>query len=997
MSNAHEVGWRRLLQAYPWFSGEGSYPLAAYSEFMPPPRLGRRPYGEADPSLFSEDDTFGWHVTEVEEEYELQPGLATLARQILEELVELGQGRPAHRVAGHQRRNLDGNPYWPRELAARAGQLPQERYVTLLPLSLSRTQDDKGRVRWTFFGGSEQGPELAFWRSFYSSPGQERPADEGLGFVSRLLCAAYDNPNITPSTLRAAGLRILPTATDSRFPYWHAEPLPSWTKALLWDEGESLDGVRYLLTFRPFSRLPAAVSESYLSGQLALLPFPGSLVFWGVPIYARLQQEMPMAMQLPLQRLAARHGGPSGIKVPQSGWFFESGQDFRSPQVQEKLLLNTYRRTSRWDRVRRYENEVVLSTIEDRIGRVLFGTELDVMGLYGKPMARNSQVWTEDAHLLLDGPQATREELERAAEVVAQGGAFRYRFQFPAMRVALHEVYWQRPLVGYWSAAKGQVELLDGGPLGYLTAYLPDKPDLADPVELWPRLLRREPYLSALRNFDHLQEHYRHQTPLNIIRLLDTWRRWGKPLPRSFARQVLRLAEREPLETWLASLPQKASNPDQGQQLLEVLERSLEPAQGNEAHTSLPGVPPPAELPPAITYGQTATRAFEEAWWNDIRQLSGGDYVTKDNADSVHDPVTLALLPYRHRDLERLGDHLLKRYKQMIASAGMQGLVACGDLPFHWHTDFDFSAFGGWKNDQEGHTYERDLLVVIPGRNRNEAVVMADHYDTAYMEDVYDKSRGGSGARMAAAGADDNYSATATLLQAAPIFLQLAKEGRLERDVWLVHLTGEEFPSDCMGARHLAQALVQGTLSLRLSDTETPATASDGQMQDLSKVRVVGVYVMDMIGHNRENDLDDFQISPGKGRASQRLAWHAHLANLLWNIGTKEWNERPERRGKGRGQRSTGGGQIPPIAAHLRLQGEVRLNEDPRSSLFNTDGQIFSDCGIPVVLFMENYDINRSGYHDSKDTLENIDLDYGAALAAIAIETVARVATETTI
>ena len=57
---------------------------------------------------------------------------------------------------------------------------------------------------------------------------------------------------------------------------------------------------------------------------------------------------------------------------------------------------------------------------------------------------------------------------------------------------------------------------------------------------------------------------------------------------------------------------------------------------------------------------------------------------------------------------------------------------------------------------------------------------------------------------------------------------------------------------------------------------------------------------------------------------------------------------------------------------------EVRLSEDPRSSPVNTDGQIFSDCGVPVVLFMENYDISRKGYHDTKDTLENIDLDYGA-------------------
>jgi hypothetical protein len=55
---------------------------------------------------------------------------------------------------------------------------------------------------------------------------------------------------------------------------------------------------------------------------------------------------------------------------------------------------------------------------------------------------------------------------------------------------------------------------------------------------------------------------------------------------------------------------------------------------------------------------------------------------------------------------------------------------------------------------------------------------------------------------------------------------------------------------------------------------------------------------------------------------------------------------------------------------------------------------IFSDTGIPVILFMENYDIDRSGYHDTHDTMENIDLDYGAAVSAIAIESVARIATE---
>ncbi len=85
---------------------------------------------------------------------------------------------------------------------------------------------------------------------------------------------------------------------------------------------------------------------------------------------------------------------------------------------------------------------------------------------------------------------------------------------------------------------------------------------------------------------------------------------------------------------------------------------------------------------------------------------------------------------------------------------------------------------------------------------------------------------------------------------------------------------------------------------------------------------------------------------------------------------------------------------MPAAAAHLQLDGEIRPPLDPRSTLYNTDGQIFSDAGVPVVLFMENYDINRKGYHDTHDTLENIDLDYGSAVAAIAIESVARAASQ---
>ena len=222
----------------------------------------------------------------------------------------------------------------------------------------------------------------------------------------------------------------------------------------------------------------------------------------------------------------------------------------------------------------------------------------------------------------------------------------------------------------------------------------------------------------------------------------------------------------------------------------------------------------------------------------------------------------------------------------------------------------------------------------------------------------------------------------------APVFMELSRRGQLGCDVWLVHLTGEEFPSDCIGARHLAQGLVEGSLKLR----------RQGQRPlDLSGVQIQGLYVLDMVAHNNENDPDVFQISPGTGGRSLRLAEEAHLANVLWNLGTLRWNRSPSRRGAGRGTRSrdpcrTRRTAARAIARHPQLQGEVRLPQNSRSSLYNTDGQIFSDAGIPAVLFMENYDINRHGYHDTQDTMANIDLDYGSALAAIAIETVARAA-----
>ena len=298
----------------------------------------------------------------------------------------------------------------------------------------------------------------------------------------------------------------------------------------------------------------------------------------------------------------------------------------------------------------------------------------------------------------------------------------------------------------------------------------------------------------------------------------------------------------------------------------------------------------------------------------------------------------------------------------------MTGRAIVGDLPFRWQTRFNFPWSGGWLGNQEGRLEERDLLVMIPGRDRRRAVIMADHYDTAYMEDCYEKDRGGNGARLAAAGADDNHSATAALMLGGtrvpgtqprgPAGLRRVARPSHRRGVPL-RLHGR--PASCPGHRRAFAA-----------SSAARAVAA----LNLSKVQIEGVYVLDMIAHNNDHDPDVFQISPGTGRDSLRLADQAHVANVMWNAGAPAWNGRAARRGCGRG-RAAPAAELPATALHPSLHGEVRPPHDPRSSLYNTDGQIFSDAGIPAVLFMENYDINRLGYHDTHDTMANIDLDYG--------------------
>lgn len=402
--------------------------------------------------------------------------------------------------------------------------------------------------------------------------------------------------------------------------------------------------------------------------------------------------------------------------------------------------------------------------------------------------------------------------------------------------------------------------------------------------------------------------------------------------------------------------------------------------EAQSASSRLPAIRP-------VTFSQTVNEAFEKSYWSHLADLTEGPFVHKNSADCAasdrarHDAPD----PDCQNDLPDLGEKYLRAYYRSLG-------LEVHTHAFEWVTDFKFSWWDGWKKAQGLGSKElpRNLIIEIPGKSRDEVVILADHYDTAYMEDIYDgRAAKEKGDRKAAKGADDNHSGTATLMRAAPVFQKLAAQGKLERTVWLVHLTGEEFPADCLGARALVR------------DFKTGKEILKGRKNPL----IASALVLDMIAHNTDRDQflkagrpgEDaphlFQISAGRGKLSTKTSLVTAAVTRSWNEHREAWNR--DRKvvfdriaiPAGTPRREI---PFPPTTAHPKMDGELRPVGHPKSSLFNTDGQIFSDAELPIVLLMENYDIDREGYHDTKDDLSNIDLGYGTALARIAIETVAQ-------
>lgn len=956
-----------LIQESRAFFRRGIGPIHAYSEWMPPPFVGVKPSGAPDPFSVGSHEPVRWIIQQQEWLLELAPGLESIGRQMVHKIGALRHGDAHHFSQAH----LRDNPAWPASLREHSLRAGRRDGTLILPLAFSKTQDDKGRVRWTLFGLSHLGPAQAFWKSFEAHLATLSGPEASSSWVSFWL----GKPEARLGELFAGDFGILP-AQFARSSGWQ-EDIPGELHRLVLENHHLVDHLRTLVTFRPFAALPEQVKARYFRGDLRLIPSPQSLIMWYHPGYSVLRATLPQAAQIPLLHQVSSQEQSPGVRVPRSGWLDEEAG-------KAKYTNDAHRRNIRLPRSHRHERRERddlargEETWQDLATVALFSENPDHLGLYGKPMSRNCQIWDEAYRLVLNGPAASPAELIQARLRCQSGGRFGYRQFFPPMVCGEHEMYFHVPLMVY-EPEDGSPRIFTDEGSGLMTA------ERNGTIEscFFPALVRQPWIESGLKLFPGYQGEKRGHPQVNLRKLHEWTSLLERPLPVSFARDLLEFPKDMPFTDWIRRLIKQAI-------LSSDLESLLGWISDRVSDSPLP------DTGPSLTYPVMSTREKAETYWKDIVFLSSQTWAGRNNADPVTinagktggeaGKTAISGLP-PDRGLDRLAHWLLETYAIRARELGAERVITLGRQNFPWKTVHHYPWSKSWCENQTDQKQECNLFCVIPGKNRAEAIILADHYDTAYMEDLYEPGRGGDKLRYAAAGADDNYSATAALLTAASVFLPMSLAGQLERDIWLVHLTGEEFPADCLGARNLVQALLNRTLTL---------TDLDGAAVDLSGAQVQGILVLDMIAHNHDRDKNVFQIAPGEGRASARMALAAHMATETWNRYVREVVARPGRKTVAATTSFaipvTGEPPVPPTPNLLHMIGEIRPEWDSKSALYNTDGQIFSDYGFPVVLFMENYDIKRTGYHDLHDTMKNIDLDYGQAVTAIAIETAARLA-----
>jgi len=325
-------------------------------------------------------------------------------------------------------------------------------------------------------------------------------------------------------------------------------------------------------------------------------------------------------------------------------------------------------------------------------------------------------------------------------------------------------------------------------------------------------------------------------------------------------------------------------------------------------------LPAPSPSPPSVDQ-PLLTRPFPSDFAQRLRQdlriFSGVERAVFPLTGRVHRFVKKGAFQRDH-DLEALVDYLEERYQQLGIATERQRFV--------------------WRGIAQSN-----LIAKLPARGRSDGqslpkVVLADHIDTAVEEDTFERT----GQRVTTPGADDNATATAVLLRAAESLRALS----LHHEVWLVHLTGEEFPADDLGAWRFAEKLM------------------------LDKTDLKAVIISDFIGWHKPGDLS-FQIGPGVHPESR------HHAALALDSARK---------------------LAPSLTAFLLPR------ESERNAVFQTDVQVFEYLGFPGLLFNERIDYSgktsdlNPHNHTSADTVANVDVSFAAAIAQVMIETVARIA-----
>ena len=505
--------WERIeAEARVAFHGEGRFPLRAYSEAMPPPYVGIKPYAPArgGACTFGASDASRLDIDEYEHAHDLEPGLDRIGDHLIAELGKLVRGEPH----GLSKTLLDGNPAWPKELAdaAHNGKLVHDPLIVICPLALSRTQDDKGNERWTLFGASHEGAGRPILRGLTEDGLAALIAWAELRGEWKIFAAAAE----LGETLR--GHRL--TATTS------------------------LAHVQTLVTFEPFSHLPKPVRDAYISGALTIVPSPASLVFFEHPHYRKLAAHLPHAMQIPLLHLFPRIEQGCAIRIPQSGWLDEDDPATQTTHGKHAhKVVSHIARTHRWQRIARDADVHGDGAYTDKVSVALFSTDPVAIDLYDKPLARNAQIWNEQYKLVLDGQRADRQGLERAAAIVDAGGRFGYRMYYPPMQAGIRALYWHVPLVA--ASGRGRYR---AAPRGYVTAELDGAPNLI----LVPHVLARPGHVAAAQLFERDPGHARHTTSHNIRKLLETRELLGEPLAPDHARAMIHIAKDQTLAQWLA-------------------------------------------------------------------------------------------------------------------------------------------------------------------------------------------------------------------------------------------------------------------------------------------------------------------------------------------------------------------------------------------------------------------------------------------------------------